>query len=180
MNSQRLVIMSIFHFLKANISVFQYGWQKSCSRSAWINLKHFSILEICSLKNVQYFSISLAEKDVAVNFEEPLELTVILGLPAHFIGPRCITKEFRDTVFKYLRFAVLQHSIVVSNIQHTVFACMYVCNTMYALWLLASSGFLHYHYYFYYCRLLTGITSRCDYWTRGANKRGISREDEGE
>ena len=77
---------------------------------------------------MQYFSISLAEKDVAVNFEEQLELTVILGLPAHFIGPRCITKEFRDTVFKYLRFAVLQHSIVVSNIQHTVFACMYVCN----------------------------------------------------
>ena len=126
MNSQQLVIMSIFHFLKANISVFQYGLQKSWSRSAWINLKHFSILEICSLRNVQYFSISLAEKDVAVNFEEQLELTVILGLPAHFIGPRCITKEFRDTVFKYLRFVVLQHSIVVSNIQHTVFACMYV------------------------------------------------------
>ena len=75
---------------------------------------------------MQYFSISLAERDVAVNFEEQLELTVILGLPAHFIGPRCITKEFRDTVFKYLRFAVLQHSIVVSNIQHTVFVCMYV------------------------------------------------------
>ena len=134
MNSQQLVIMSIFHdnhFLKANISVFQYGLQKSWSRSAWINLQHFSILEICSLRNVQYFSISLAEKDVAVNFEEQLELTVILGLPAHFIGPRCITKEFRDTVFKYLRFAVLQHSIVVSNIQHTVFACMYVTYVMY-------------------------------------------------
>ena len=52
----------------------------------------------------------MVEKDIAVNFEEPVELRVILGLAAHFIVSRCITKEFRDAVFKY--YAVLQFSIV--------------------------------------------------------------------
>ena len=52
----------------------------------------------------------VVEEDIVVNFEDPVELRVVLGLAAHFIVLRCITKEFRDAVFKY--YAVLQYSIV--------------------------------------------------------------------
>ena len=67
-------------------------------------------LLMSSLSVLQFFSIpvfqfrDMVDKDVAVNFEELAELTVIPGLPAHSIVSRCITKEFRDAVFKYMQY----------------------------------------------------------------------------
>ena len=59
------------------------------------------IFAVFQYSGLQIWFTDVVERDIAVNFEELVKLTVILGLAAHFIVSRCITKEFREAVFKY-------------------------------------------------------------------------------